>query len=101
MAGNEQDGRFPDRSNTMCMHIPYPWQTLFLMMDRGFISPTGVFLYIDGMIRHPVTLSIRPYQVLRLYLRVLIRLRISPIPFMHPTLTFCTIVLSSSGTRKR
>jgi predicted metalloprotease with PDZ domain len=34
----------------------------FLDEDRGFLSPTGVFLYIEGMIRHPVTLTVRPYS---------------------------------------
>lgn len=34
----------------------------FLDTDRGFLSPTGIFVSIDGMIRHPVTLTIRPYS---------------------------------------
>jgi predicted metalloprotease with PDZ domain len=30
--------------------------------ERGFISPTGVFMHVAGRIQHPVTVTVRPYQ---------------------------------------
>jgi predicted metalloprotease with PDZ domain len=34
----------------------------FLDDTRGFISPAGVFMYIDGHLDHPVTISVEPYR---------------------------------------
>jgi predicted metalloprotease with PDZ domain len=34
----------------------------FLDDGRGFISPTGIFMYINGYLHHPVTVNVRPYQ---------------------------------------
>jgi len=33
----------------------------YLAENRGFISPTGVFMYVDGKLNHPVTLAVKPY----------------------------------------
>jgi len=30
--------------------------------ERGFISPTGIFMHVAGRIQHPVTVTVRPYQ---------------------------------------
>jgi len=30
--------------------------------ERGFISPTGVFMHVAGRIQHPVSVTVRPYQ---------------------------------------
>ena len=29
---------------------------------KGYISPTGVFMYVDGGIQHPVSVTIKPYE---------------------------------------
>jgi predicted metalloprotease with PDZ domain len=34
----------------------------YLDDERGFISPTGVFMHVAGRIQHPVTVTVRPYQ---------------------------------------
>jgi len=34
----------------------------FLDDSQGYISPAGVFMHIAGQIRHPVTVTIKPYQ---------------------------------------
>jgi predicted metalloprotease with PDZ domain len=34
----------------------------FLDDSRGFISPAGVFMYVAGRIRHPVSVTVKPYQ---------------------------------------
>jgi predicted metalloprotease with PDZ domain len=34
----------------------------YLGDDRGFILPSGVFMYIDGFLRHPVTVAIEPFR---------------------------------------
>lgn len=34
----------------------------FLDSTHGYIVPAGVFLYVAGMINHPVTVSIEPYK---------------------------------------
>jgi predicted metalloprotease with PDZ domain len=34
----------------------------YLGDDKGFISPTGVFMHVAGQLRHPVTVAIQPYQ---------------------------------------
>jgi predicted metalloprotease with PDZ domain len=34
----------------------------FLDDGRGFISPTGIFMYVNGHLQHPVTVTIKPYQ---------------------------------------
>jgi predicted metalloprotease with PDZ domain len=34
----------------------------FLDDGRGFISPTGVFMHIDGYLHHPVSVTIKPYN---------------------------------------
>jgi predicted metalloprotease with PDZ domain len=34
----------------------------FLDDGRGFISPAGVFMYPEGMLGHPVTVTIKPYE---------------------------------------
>ena len=34
----------------------------FLDDGRGFISPTGIFMYINGYLQHPVSVTVRPYQ---------------------------------------
>jgi predicted metalloprotease with PDZ domain len=33
----------------------------YLDEDRGYIAPTGLFLYPSGLINHPVTVTIEPY----------------------------------------
>jgi predicted metalloprotease with PDZ domain len=34
----------------------------FLDDGRGFISPTGIFMYVDGYLHHPVSVKVRPYH---------------------------------------
>ena len=34
----------------------------YLDEDRGYIAPTGLFLYPSGLIKHPVMLTIEPYS---------------------------------------
>jgi predicted metalloprotease with PDZ domain len=34
----------------------------FLDDSMGFISPAGVFMHVAGLLRHPVTVAIQPYQ---------------------------------------
>ena len=34
----------------------------YLDETRGYVSPTGVFMYIADKLRHPVTLEVKPYQ---------------------------------------
>jgi len=34
----------------------------YLDDERGFISPTGVFMHVADRIQHPVTVTVRPYQ---------------------------------------
>lgn len=34
----------------------------YLDDERGFISPTGVFMHVAGRIQHPVSVTVRPYQ---------------------------------------
>jgi len=34
----------------------------YLDEERGYISPAGVFIYPDGLIRQPVTVTIKPYR---------------------------------------
>ncbi|MCJ7564575.1 MAG: PDZ domain-containing protein [Candidatus Aminicenantes bacterium] len=34
----------------------------YLDDERGFISPTGVFMHVAGRIQHPVTVTVRPCQ---------------------------------------
>jgi len=34
----------------------------FLDDGRGFISPTGIFMYVDGYLDHPVNVTVRPYK---------------------------------------
>jgi len=34
----------------------------FLDDGRGFISPAGVFMHIEGRLRHPVTVTVIPYK---------------------------------------
>jgi predicted metalloprotease with PDZ domain len=34
----------------------------FLDDGRGYISPAGVFMYVDGQLRHPVTVTVIPYE---------------------------------------
>mgnify|MGYP001151857578 CR=1 FL=1 len=34
----------------------------YLDDERGFISPTGVFMHVAGQIQHPMTVTVRPYQ---------------------------------------
>ena len=34
----------------------------YLDDSRGFISPTGVFMHVAGQLRHPVTVTVKPYQ---------------------------------------
>ena len=34
----------------------------YLDDERGFISPTGVFMHVAGRIQHPVTVTVRPNQ---------------------------------------
>ncbi|SKC86083.1 M61 family metallopeptidase [Ohtaekwangia koreensis] len=34
----------------------------FLDEARGYISPAGVFMYIDGALKHPSTIEIKPYK---------------------------------------
>src|SRR5258705_1907999 len=34
----------------------------YLDENRGYIAPTGVFLYPSGLINHPVTVTIQPYS---------------------------------------
>ncbi|KPK83712.1 MAG: hypothetical protein AMS27_12020 [Bacteroides sp. SM23_62_1] len=34
----------------------------FLDDGRGFISPAGIFMYINGYLHHPATVTIKPYQ---------------------------------------
>jgi len=33
----------------------------YLSEQRGFISPTGIFMYVDGKLNHPVTVRINPF----------------------------------------
>lgn len=35
--------------------------TPYLDENRGYILPAGVFLYVDGMLRHPVEVIVKPY----------------------------------------
>ena len=35
--------------------------TNFLNEERGFIAPTGLFMHVDGNIKQPVTVTIKPY----------------------------------------
>ena len=34
----------------------------FLDDGRAFISPTGIFMHIDGLLQHPVSVTVKPYQ---------------------------------------
>jgi len=34
----------------------------FLDDGRGYISPAGIFMYIDGYLRHPATVTVIPYE---------------------------------------
>jgi len=34
----------------------------FLDANRGFIPPTGVFMYVDGFLNHPVTVTVNSYS---------------------------------------
>jgi predicted metalloprotease with PDZ domain len=34
----------------------------YLGDDRGFLLPSGVFMYVDGLLRHPVTVTIDPFS---------------------------------------
>ena len=34
----------------------------YLDESMGFISPAGVFMHVAGLLRHPVTVAIQPYQ---------------------------------------
>jgi len=34
----------------------------YLSENRGFISPTGVFMHVGGKLNHPVTVTIKPYS---------------------------------------
>lgn len=34
----------------------------FLDDGRAFISPTGIFLHIDGLLQHPVSVTVKPYH---------------------------------------
>lgn len=37
-------------------------RTSFVDESHAFLSPTGIFMYVDGLINHPATVSIRPYD---------------------------------------
>jgi len=34
----------------------------FLDDGRGYISPAGIFMYVDGRLRHPATVTVVPYE---------------------------------------
>jgi predicted metalloprotease with PDZ domain len=34
----------------------------FLDDGRGYISPAGIFMYVDGLLRHPVTVTVIPFE---------------------------------------
>jgi predicted metalloprotease with PDZ domain len=34
----------------------------YLGDDRGFLLPSGVFMYVDGLLRHPVSITVEPYS---------------------------------------
>ena len=34
----------------------------YLSENRGFISPTGVFMHVAGKLNHPVTVAVKPYS---------------------------------------
>lgn len=34
----------------------------FLDGGRGYISPAGIFMYVDGRLRHPATVTVIPYE---------------------------------------
>ncbi|MCX6224928.1 MAG: M61 family peptidase [Bacteroidia bacterium] len=34
----------------------------YLAENRGFISPTGVFMHVAGKLNHPVTVTVKPYS---------------------------------------
>jgi predicted metalloprotease with PDZ domain len=34
----------------------------YLAENRGFISPTGVFMHVGGKLNHPVTVTVKPYR---------------------------------------
>jgi predicted metalloprotease with PDZ domain len=34
----------------------------YLGDDRGFLLPSGVFMYVDGLLRRPVTVAVEPYK---------------------------------------
>ncbi|RYG38324.1 MAG: M61 family peptidase [Chitinophagaceae bacterium] len=36
--------------------------TNYLDEERGFIAPPGMFLHVDGLINHPVTVMVQPYS---------------------------------------
>ncbi|MBP1669764.1 MAG: hypothetical protein H6Q21_2130, partial [Bacteroidetes bacterium] len=73
----------------------------YLDEGRGFISPTGIFLYIDGMIRHPVTLSIRPYSGFKTISTGLDPVKDIPYAFYAPdfdVLYDCPVLLGNQET---
>lgn len=37
-------------------------RTSFVDAAHAFLSPTGVFMYVDGLIKNPVTVTIKPYS---------------------------------------
>ncbi|MFO7617766.1 MAG: hypothetical protein R6V75_11000 [Bacteroidales bacterium] len=34
----------------------------YLAENRGFISPTGIFMHVDGQLNQPVTVKVKPYS---------------------------------------
>ena len=37
-------------------------RTSFVDVAHAFLSPTGIFMYVDGLIDHPSTVTIKPYK---------------------------------------
>ncbi|HEY1056686.1 MAG TPA: peptidase M61, partial [Emticicia sp.] len=37
-------------------------RTSFINASHAFLSPTGIFMYPDGFINHPVTVAVKPYS---------------------------------------
>ncbi|MDF3078690.1 MAG: peptidase [Sphingobacteriaceae bacterium] len=53
-------GNFTLNYRVYCFEISV--RTPFVDTKHGFISPTGVFMFVDGMINHPATVTVQPYK---------------------------------------